>query len=100
MKNLEKLLFELAKGRLGWEALLAQFERATFTVRQPTEGGWDKVYARAEEGLDDADVPGILAAAKFARQVTPEQYDQLMEIYRQRVAQGPETATVGSPSAG
>lgn len=86
MIDVKVALRQLAGGALSFDDLVAQFKQATFTPRQPTKGDWGAVYTRAEEG-DDTDVPGALAAAKFARQLTAEQYAQLMDIYRQRVTQ-------------
>lgn len=99
--DLRQTLREFASGGITFEELVGQFGQQDFQPRQPTKGDWGKVYLRAEEGDDTPDVPGILAAAKFAKQVTPAEYTQLMGIYRQRVTQGPATApAAGPPSAG
>lgn len=49
---------------------------------------WGEVYRRAEEG-DDTDVPAAVSAAKYAGAITDEQAEQLLAIYRRRVAGWP-----------
>lgn len=78
-------LRDLRSGRLTFDGLVQQFQSATFTVRQPTEGGWGKVYARAEELPDDNDVPEQLASAAFRKLITRDQREELLSIYVQRL---------------
>lgn len=46
---------------------------------------WGEVYRRAEEG-DDTDVPAAISAAKYPGYITDDEAEQLLEIYRRRVA--------------
>lgn len=86
MTDVADKLRAVARGELSFDALKAQFEAATFTVRQPTKGGWGAVWLRAEEDMHDDDIPHLLATAKFARQVSPAQYETLMGVYLRRLA--------------
>jgi hypothetical protein len=83
--NIATALRQLASGAITFDELKAQFEQATFKVRQPTQGDWGAVWQRADDLPDDYDVPEALVSAAYARRITVEQRDQLMEIYRRRV---------------
>jgi predicted membrane-bound spermidine synthase len=78
--NVREKLRALGRGECTFDQVKAEFERATFTVRQPTQGDWGAVWARAEE-VDDTDVPEVIAGAEFARQITKEQGAELRQIY-------------------
>ncbi|MGV0807043.1 hypothetical protein [Mycolicibacterium setense] len=79
---------QLRSGAITFDELKAQFEAATFTVRQPTRGDWGAVYQRAEEGPDDTDAPSQLYAAESAGIITQAQQDELFAIYRRRLGGG------------
>jgi hypothetical protein len=83
--NAQNAVREFNSGAITYDELVAQFEEATFAVRQPTEGGWGAVWLRAEEDMHEEDVPHALDSATFARIITRKQRDELMAIYRRKV---------------
>lgn len=85
-----QILRDLGAGKVGFPAVVAMFNKGTFTLPQRARD-FGELYVQAEQARDD-DVPAILNAAKFAKQISPDQYGQLMEIYRQKVTQGPVKA--------
>jgi hypothetical protein len=89
---------EFTSGTITFDELKAQFEAATFTVWQPTEGDWGAVYARADEGIDNTDVPSILDKFTYAGSLSADQEAQLLEIYRRKIGGGDQPTE--APDAG
>jgi hypothetical protein len=86
--NLRDELRKLGRGETTFDAVKAEMEEATFSIRQPTRGDWGQVWARAEE-VDDNDIPEVVHGAEFARQITKEQGRVLLDIYRRRLTSPP-----------
>lgn len=80
-----KAIRQFQSGAITFDELKAQFERATYQVRQPTQGDWAEVYKRADELPDGTDVPEALASANYARIITREQKQELIDIYTRKV---------------
>lgn len=85
MMDADKAIREYDRGTITYDQLKAQFEQATYAVRQPTEGGWDKVWQRADDGPDGTDVPGALNRAGTSGAITAAQETELMDIYEAKV---------------
>lgn len=73
---------------LTFDEVLAAFEVIPMTrpqhILNPAQT-WGEVYRRAEEG-DDTNVPAAVGVAKYVGAITDEQAEQLLAIYRRRVA--------------
>lgn len=95
--DLRQAVRDMASGKLSYDELVTQFSAARFPKpgQRPANDDWGQVYLRAEEGTPQ-DAATILSAAKFAKQITPAQYDQLMQIERQKSSQAPATAPSAS----
>jgi hypothetical protein len=89
--HLPTVLQDLGAGRITFDDVVAQFKEADFVVplsaadRAATIG---EFYNLCEEVPFDDDVPSWLAAAEFAREITPEQERQLLAIYVKRLTEG------------
>lgn len=84
----DSLLRAYGRGEMTFSELVAKFANELpmtlpLAIREPARS-WAEVYRRAEE-YDDTDVPGALRGASFAGNITEEQEEQLLEIYRKRV---------------
>lgn len=84
--NIRQQLRAIGSGVVTFDDVKAQFETATFTTRQPTRGDWGAVWARAEEGPDDDDVPEAVHSATYAKHITKQQGQQLLDIYKRKVS--------------
>lgn len=85
MINVEAEIDAFDNGDITFDELKSRFEAATFTVRRATRGDWGDVWARAEEPFDPADAPSNVYAATTAGQITKDQAEELLAIYRRKV---------------
>jgi hypothetical protein len=84
--NATTTMREFARGATTYDELKAQFEAATFQVRQrPEFANWSEFYTWCEELPLDTDVPEALHTATFAQRITAGQEAELLEIYRRRL---------------
>lgn len=82
----ESLIDSYAYGNLTFAQLVEIFGKLPMVKPRSLRGGrtWADVYGEAEEG-DDNDIPAALRRASFAGQITADQEQQLLDIYRKRV---------------
>lgn len=86
--DVDRAIRDFGRGAIDFDALKAQFEQATFTVWQSEAADWGDVWTQAEELPATTDAPSILNAAESARVITPQQHQELIEIYRRNVTGG------------
>jgi hypothetical protein len=85
----ERLIDSYAYGKITWDKLVEKFTGLPMAKPNSMRSGrtWGDVYREAEIG-DDTDIPQALYTAKFAGQITADQENQLLGIYRKRVPPG------------